>query len=61
MKIGTLGLKHEITKPGKITSVSIVGAGAMEFTQNDEALEITVPGKRPSKFVTALRIEGAIQ
>jgi len=61
LKMKALGLKHAITKPGKVTAVSIVGGEAVEFSQNDEALELTVPEKRPSKFVTALKIEGAIR
>jgi alpha-L-fucosidase len=59
IQLASLGLKSKY-KPGRISAVLLIGGDAVEFSQDDDKLTITVPEKRPSKYAAVFVVKGAI-
>lgn len=55
---GRVTLQEPGRGPGRVERVSLLGGEALPFTLTAAGLEITLPERRPTAFVPALRLEG---
>jgi hypothetical protein len=44
---------------GRIQNVELIGAGKVEFAQDENALKVQLPEKQPCDYAVAFKINGA--
>ena len=60
ISIPGLGLKS-LSMPGKVYHIKMLGSRErIKYMQNDEALTLTIPGKRPTNYAAVFEVKGVL-
>ncbi|BDD08100.1 alpha-L-fucosidase [Fulvitalea axinellae] len=59
IRLPKLGLDSRF-KPGKVSSVRMLGGTAVNFEQTDDYLQLSVPAERPNEYTAVFELEGAV-